>query len=1119
MKKVVLFISPHFNKCRQKTFLIMRLTTFFILATTLQLSAKTYSQGKVSVNFEKTRLDKALKEVERKSSFHFVYSNLVLTDKSKVTLQEKDIKVEDLVKKLLENTGLTFSVMDNNLVVIKQAINLSDIIVKGRVTDKNGNPIEGVSIKVPGKNIGTATDAKGAFSLTVSENDKIELSYVGFETQSINVNSRTEINVVMKESVSRLDDIVVVAYGTTTKKKINSSVSTLDMKDVAPLPVQSINDAIAGRVQGVIVTTTTGAPGAKSQISIRGGGTPLFVIDNMIRSQNDFENLNPNDIETYSILKDAAATSLYGALGGNGVILVTTKKGKAGQVNINYSYNQIYSQPTVFPKKLGSYDKLSAINKVYLAEGKQQPTPDSILAYYKNQSRPFVYPNTDWQKIALKNYAPETRNDLSISSGTRQLTYYASGSYYHQGSNLKTDNNYNNRITYRLNTVSNFDNIKLKVTTGLDGFVENNDVPNSSTAGSYYGIYSHIQNRAPNQLAYNNLGLPSNNTTDNPAIELSPLSGYNKNTSRVFNSILAFDWETPWVKDLHVKLTGNYNMWNSMNKSWNVTAPSYANNSTSAIIGNPPSLYEGRGDGSTVTLQGFLTYSKSIGDNNIDFTGGYERAQDKNNSLSAERQQYQILFDQFVAGPTVNQLANGSESEDARAGYIGRLSYNYKFKYFLDGTIRYDGNDLFPKGKQWGTFYAISGGYILSEEKFMQSLKDKHILDYLKLRGSYGVTGIVDGIGRFQYVPGYSINANTWVIDGQQQQGTSEPGTLPSTNFSWYSIKSRNLGLDFATLGSRLNASFDYFYMRTTGYVGSDTRYSATLGVNLPPINNPQDALRREGAEFNVNWNDRIGNFTYKVGVNFTYFNQLYEVYPGEDTASMKNPYTRNSGTTGSSLQQGYISQGFYTQNSDLLDGPHRNASTKVVAGDLKYADTNGDGKIDGSDFRRIGSNTFPRTNYGITFDLGYKGIYLSAVVMGAGNRDRYFGDVIQGSSAQGILVYGFQTDYWTPTNTNALFPRQVSSSGVNGGNNYTGSNFWLLKSSYIRLKFLQAGYDLKTRVLKNSPFKQFKVFVSGTNLLTSSKSMKYFIDPESDANNYGYPIQRTYALGVNVGF
>ncbi len=260
------------------------------------------------------------------------------------------------------------------------------------------------------------------------------------------------------------------------------------------------------------MTSSSGAPGAKSQISIRGGGTPLYVIDGVIRSQNDFENINPNDIADFSVLKDAAATAVYGSIGANGAILVTTKKGVAGKPLINYSYNKIWSQPTIFPKKMGSFEKLSAINDVYKAEGSNPPTPDSILQYYNNQSKPFVYPNTDWQKVGLNSWAPEDRHDLSFATGTKLLTLYSSISYYDQGTILKTDNNYNRRLTYRINTVSNFDDIHLKVTTGLDGFIETNSIPNSSTAGNFSQIFSHIQNKPPTALAYNNFGLPSANT-------------------------------------------------------------------------------------------------------------------------------------------------------------------------------------------------------------------------------------------------------------------------------------------------------------------------------------------------------------------------------------------------------------------------------------------------------------------------------------------------------------------------------------------------------------------------------------------------------------------------------
>jgi len=1117
-----------------------------ILCASVSLAHRSSEQEvlnkKITLHLKGVEIEMVLHKLEKSAGVNFMYSPELIQSKRKISIEASDRPLSLVLSEIFGPLNIRYEVFGEQI-LLKRVLaspsnvkekessrveinmlekNMLEKNVSGVVTNDKNEPIPGVNILIKGTKKGVVSDVNGQYKISVPDEKTILVfSMVGFLKTEVEVVKQSIIDIILQTDNKSLDEVVVVGYGSTSRTKVNSSVSTLNMTNVAPIPVQSINDAIAGRVQGVIVTTSNGAPGTKSQISIRGGGTPLFVIDNIIRTQVDFENLNPNDIDKYSILKDAAATSIYGALGGNGVVLVTTKKGNPGETNINYSFNTIFSQPTILPAKLSSYDRLNAINQVYLGEGKQQPTPDNILQLYKDQSKPFLFPNTDWQKIALRQWAPEQRHDLSISSGTKSLTYYAALSNYHQGSILNTDQNYNDRTTYRLNTVSDFDKVHLKVTTSIDGYVETNSVPISGTANSYSDIFGHVQNSSPTQLAYNQFGLPSSSSAaGSPALELSPLSGYRRGDTKVFNSILGLDYAAPFLNGLHLKVNGNYNTWNTSSKAWNASAPVYADSSKTPIPGNPPSLTVIAGQGTTFILQSFITYSKTFGDHTVDFTGGYEQAQTKYDTVIATRQQYRILFDQFVTGPTVNQLANGLQAQQARASYLGRLEYNYKSKYFLGGTIRYDGNDLFPKGKQWGTFYALSAGWILTEEKFMQSLKENHILDYLKGRGSYGVTGIVDGIGRFQYIPGYNIVPNAWVVNGVPQQGTAEQKLLPSTNFSWYSVASRNFGFDFASINSRLSGSFDYFYMRTTGYVGSDTRFSTTLGIGLPPINIPTAALRREGFEFNLGWNDHIGKLTYKIGFNFTYFNQLWERNPAESDTDVMNPYTRKSGNNQASLLgNGYLNDGYYQNNSDLLNGPRLLGSINTVAGDLRYQDTNGDGKIDANDQRRIGTNTFPRSNFGTTIDLGYKGIYFSAVIMGSGIRDRYIGDVVQGSSAQGYLVYGFQQDYWTPTNPNAPFPRQVSNSGVNGNNNAVVSDFWILKSQYVRLKSVQLGYNLKLGVLKKTAFKQLKVFVSGTNLLTISNSTKYFIDPESDPNNYGYPIQRTLSLGVNVGF
>jgi len=1113
MIKIYISQASPWLRLLSKVIIQMKIAFLLVFITCLNVSAKVFSQEKLTLDLKNIKLEKALQTIEKQSGYRFVYSPTEGPFNKVISIKTNQASLEEVMRTLLSGTALNFSVQQNNLItILKDEMVNQEVIVKGLVKDSTGVGLPGVTITVKGvKGIGTSTDGEGKFSLSVPDNATLVFSLIGYET--VERKATGSLTVILKALDNNLDEVVVQAYGKTTKRKTTSAISTLDMGNVAALPVQSINDAVAGRLPGVIVTAGSGAPGAKSSISIR-GQNPIFVIDNIVRSANDFANLNPNDIESYSILKDAGATALYGNQGANGVILVTTKRGSEGKINIDYAYNQIFSQPTLFPEKISSYDQAVALNRLYADEGRSPFRSAADLEKLRTGSDPFNFPNTDWQALTMKNFAPEMRHDLSVTSGTKKLTYYAGLSYYDQGSILRTDQNYNKRTTYRLNTTSQFDQLNLKVNAGLDGFIESNVTP-----GVGYGsIYSHIQNRGSAQLAVNEFGLPTTQP-DNPVRELDPQSGYNRQLAKILNTNLGLEYTAHFLEGLKFKVNGTYTTYNNVSKNWNYLAPAYNLNSTTPIYGNPPSLTVGQGQGSTLTLQGYVLYSKTFGDHSIDFTGVVEHQQDEASNISGNRKNYQIIFDQLIAGPALDQSVSGGETEAARAALLGRLTYSYKSRYSIEGSIRRDGDYLFVPGRQWGTFYAVSGNYIISEEKFMKSLKDRHILDFLKLRGSYGVLGDKTGVGAFGYVPSYSINPTAYVVNGNLVQGTSEPGSLPNSTYSWQTIGSRDLALEFGTLNNRLSGTFDYYYTRRTGFVTGDPRFSSTLGIGLPQINFTEGALRTEGYDFNLNWATNIGKFTYKIGLNFTRYNSLWERNPGDDDATLKNPYTRTTNTSGGFLQTGYYNSGFYTSNSQLLNGARRISSTNVVAGDLRYQDLNGDGQINGDDFRRIGSNTFPRTNYGVTIDLGYKGFTFNAVVQGAGNRDRYLGNAVQGGDPQNPLAYGFQLDYWRPDNTDALFPRAVSATTVNGGNNFTGSDFWLVKSKYVRLKYVQFGYDFKESVLKKSPFQQLRLFVSGTNLLTSSNSTDYFIDPESNTNNYDYPIQRTFAIGLNVGF
>jgi len=523
----------------------MKLTFLMVMIACLNVSANVFSQEKLSFDIENLKLSRALQMIEKQSSFRFVYSPTEGPFNKQISVKVKKAPITEVLDQLLAGTALVYTIEQNNLITISSGVRVvKDITVTGVVTDTAGVPLPGVSVSVKGiKGLGGMTDGDGKFTLKVPDNSILVFSFISFQTREVQASAAGVMRIVLKESDNNLDEVVVQAYGTTTRRKTTSAISTLDMKNVAQLPVQSINDAVAGRVPGVIVTASNGGPGSKSSISIRGGLTPLFVIDGVIRSANDFSNLNPNDIEDYSVLKDAAATALYGVSAANGVVVVTTKKGREGATSINYSYNQIFSKPTLFPEKVSSFDQLSALNRLYADEGKGVFVQPADLEKYRNGSDPFNFPNTDWQALTMKNYAPEMRHDLSITSGNKLLTYYAAISHYDQGTILKTDNNYNKRTTYRLNTVSNFDNVHLKVTAGIDGFIEKNTVPYVG----YYGVYSHIQNSSTRQIALNEYGLPSTKP-DNPVRELDAKSGYDRNLAKVLNTNLGLEYSAPFWK-------------------------------------------------------------------------------------------------------------------------------------------------------------------------------------------------------------------------------------------------------------------------------------------------------------------------------------------------------------------------------------------------------------------------------------------------------------------------------------------------------------------------------------------------------------------------------------------
>jgi TonB-linked SusC/RagA family outer membrane protein len=1106
----------------------MRLSVFFLFLFIAQAyAAETYSQQtRLTLKMQGAKVIDVLNRIEDESEFFFLFNQKLVNVERQVNVNVVNENVEKILNGLFEDTNVHYLVKDRQI-ILTTSTNLSESdqgqqkTVSGKVTDQSGVSIAGASVVVKGTTTGVTTNNEGSFSLLLPVNAKVLVfSFVGMKTQEMPIGAKSEFNIILIEDMIGLDEVVAIGYGTTSKRKTVSAISTIQTEKLQNIPVPTMGDMLAGRTSGIIVTTSGGGPGKKPVISVRGGGTPLVVIDGIVSSMTDFQNLNASDIESFSILKDAEGAAIYGARGGNGIIAITTKRGEAGKMRINYDYSMNLAQPSILPSKLGSYDRAILTNEGRINDGQAAAYAPDIVQKYKDQSDPFNYPNTDWQKAVLKTFAPTSRHDLTINGGNDKTKYFASVSYYDQGTLYKFNTNWLKRYNYRLSLTNNFDKIGLTANVNIYGVLEKTRIPASQYGSGYYYTWGHIQNQGPMSIAYTDKGLYSGNG-DHPLVEIDPNSGYDLQESRNVNGIIDLAWNVPGVNGLKIKAINHYRLDNSFGRQWNATADQYPLGSTTPITHNAPRLAASAGSGYSYTNQVYADYNNVFAKvHSIAATFGYERTYGRAESINATRVGYQLLFDQFIAGPTLNSTNGGSASESARAGYIGRLRYDYKSKYFIEGSFRRDGSDWFPKDNRWGTFWSGSAGWLLSEEAFMKPLIDKNIVNFLKLRGSFGTVGLDGsdaGISRFQYIPGYNIVERGYLVNNSFVQGFTE-GPLVSPDLTWYTQKSRNIGFDFTSLKSKLSGSFDYFYIETTGMLASlsGTLYTDPLGISLP-TRKSNGKYRRGGFEINLSYKNNLGDLQYEIGGNLTRFDQLWEVNPNEDAATLKNPYTRTTQQTGY-YGIGYNNLGYYVSAQDVMNSPKLVAATNLVPGDIKYADNNGDGQIDSNDQRRIGKNSFPRINYGINLDFRYKAWFLYTLIQGSGNKNSYPGDVIQNGT-----VYPFQKDYWTPTNTNGSYPRLMSSGSYNSNNNYATSDYWLVNSRYIRLKSIQLGYDMKQGLLKTSlPFvSEFSLVLSGSNLFTISEALsRYKMDPEVGSNNnYDYPTERIYSLTVRIGF
>lgn len=1123
MKKKQHFADQQWSVIK-KLFLVMKLTSFLLFLSVVAMASGTYGQvTRFDLNVKELNVVQVFDEIERVTEFGFLFKTDQLDLNQHFSINMKDASIDQILSQVLDINHHKYTVIDRNIVITTVDGNAiqdgKSKSISGKVTDSTGASLPGVSVVVKGTTTGVITDNSGNYALSnIPENATLQFSFVGMKTQEVATIDKTTINVSLIEQSIGLEEVLAVGYGTTTKTKLVSSVTKVETAGLANSPYTSSVSGLAGRAAGLFVSESGGIYGSLPTISIRGGGEPTYVIDGIKSTKEILALIPPSDIEDISILKDASASAVYGFDSSNGVILVTTKHAGKGKMKIAFGTDFSFQTNPLKPTLMQAYDKALFDNALSFNDGRGPVVDATTLNILKNNLDPVRYPRNDPYNQLIKKYAGQQRHSLTLSSSENNTDIYVSLNYFNQDAIYKIGNNGLDRYSLRFNVAHKFDKIGLTASSGVNISRQTLENP----PGDEWNLWIGVLHSRPGTAFFN----PAGNYygEGNPMAMLDSRAGYAKNEQTYATTDLTLKWDVPFVTGLSLKAVGFYKMDYSLNKTWTSgfrnSAPLYNWENIPSDMGLP-ALNENTGRLNNYTLEGHINYNRTfLKDHTVELTGVVIKSADRYDYFSASRSNYiSSAVDQLFAGNPAGQLNNGSAAESGRLGYVGRFKYDYKSKYIMEASFRYDGNDNFPSEKRWGLFPAISLGWNLSNENFVKPYLDKIGLNSLKLRASVGKLGSQGQVGRFGYIPAYSLNNSSYYIDGQWK-GSFVEGPLVSRNLSWQTTKSENVGFDFAFLKNKISGTLDWFYYRTTGFIGSPaTGYTTPLGASLPQINT-SSAFRRGGFEASLAYHTKVKGVQINLGGNISYFDQLWEKNDAENIVNLKNPYTRTTQQT-DYYTVGYQDLGYFQSTTQIINSPRLLSATQTYAGDLSYSDTNGDGKIDQNDQRRIGKGSFPHVTYGSSLNASYKGFSLDALFQGTSNRQMYLTSRwwMDGPNA---TSYTIMNDYWRADNPNALFPRESSAlSNVNGSNNVATSSFWLKDAWYVRLKSLSISYDLKSSVLKKANFiGSCSLILSGTNLLTISPVTKYLIDPEiADYGSTSYPVMRTYNLGLRVIF
>lgn len=991
-------------------------------------------------------------------------------------------------------------------------------ICKGLVKDATGESVIGASVVVKGTTNGTITDFDGNFSLDgIKKGDVIVISYVGYQTQEIKWNG-SPLNVILKEDSKTLSEVVVVGYGTQKKANLSGSVAMVDSKELENRPIQNVSSGLQGLMPGVAITGTNGAPGQDAgKIRVRGIGTlneagPYILVDGI--ETGTLSAVDPNDIESISVLKDAASAAIYGSKAANGVVLITTKRGKTGQTKISYSGYLSFQNATNMIERMGSYEYASLLNQALEAEGMSKRFNDTELQKFKDGNDP-LYPDTDWYDLAYKT-GVQHRHNVNINGGSENVKYMASLGYLNQTGILP------NAGREQFNARTNLDmKINKRLSARMNLSFIKNDYSDASSA--YYGgssdqIIRQLNLIAPWIVARYDDGTWGTISDGSPIAWLDSGMKVNRDNYN-FSGMAAVDYEI--FDGLKLTLQGAY-VNNLQNYNYFQKYIKYNENKES----DPSQLDERFYKWDRTNYDALLNYNKNFGKHNIKGLLGWHTEKYNYKYQKAVRKKFpnNELTD-MNAGDASTQSNEGYTAELAMISWFARINYDFAGKYLLEANIRADASSRFAEGHRWGYFPSFSGAWRISEEAFMESAKDSW-LSGLKIRASWGQLGNQDALSgsNNDYYPAL----NTYNLDSKYAFGGSLNSGYYQRKYrletiSWEKASTWGVGVDF-TLFNKLNGSLDYYNRKTTGIIMDVT---VPKEFALDAYKDNVGSMRNSGIEINLSYNTKIGQVDFGIAGNFSYNkNEILDLGGGDPNKYLDatNGYSQRN-KVGEAMNSYYIyrADGFFNsqEEADAYTAKYGNPFGKTFkAGDLRYVDTNKDGKLTADDREYCGSSD-PKIIYGFNINAGWKGIDLSLMFNGAAGVKRLFDGYevygnFSGDAAHPATIW---RDAWTPNNHDASMPRIFYDTNSASSSRSVQSDFWLQDTSYLRLKNLQLGYTLPKGWLNSVGVENIRIYYSVENLLTFDK-MKINIDPESTSQRLSsYPLLRTHAFGVNVTF